>query len=203
MPRRFLSIGVIAVVFGLLSAAPRSDAAADPRVFINSLGTEGIQMMGPNVPAQQRAARFRELFQADFDVEGIGRFAIGRYWREFTPAQQQEFVRLFEEYTVQAYADKLGQYGGAQFQVIGSAPAGDEIVVNSIVNRSNGQPVRIDWHLAQEGDQYKVTDVYVDGVSMKVTQRDEFAKIIQNNGGQPSALLAVLRQELRSKGQRI
>jgi len=35
---------------------------------------------------------------------------------------------------------------------------------------------------------------------MKITQRDEFAKIIQNNGGNPSALLAVLRQELRGEG---
>jgi ABC-type transporter MlaC component len=35
---------------------------------------------------------------------------------------------------------------------------------------------------------------------MKATQRDEFAKIIQNNGGQPSALLAVLRQQLRDAG---
>jgi phospholipid transport system substrate-binding protein len=199
MSRRFLSIGVIAIAFGLLAAAPRANAAMDPGAFVGNLGNEGIQTIGAS--QQQRVARFNQLFQADFDVNGIGRFAIGRYWQAFTPEQQQEFLRLFQATTVEAYADKLGQYGGAQFRVLGTQPAGDEVVVSSEVVRSNGQPVRMDWHLTDEGGQYKVTDVYVDQVSMKVTQRDEFAKIIQNNCGQPSALLAVLRQQLHEAPQ--
>jgi phospholipid transport system substrate-binding protein len=197
MPRRSLLFGVIAIAFGLVGAAPRSDAAMDPKAFIGNLGQEGIQQLGPNVPPAQRIARFRQLFQADFDVPSIGRFAIGRYWQAFSPEQQQEFLRLFAEYTVQAYADKLGPYGGSQFRVMGAAPAGEEVVVSSEVNRPSGPPVRIDWHVAPGGEGYKVTDVYVDNVSMRITQRDEFAKIIQNNGGQPSALLAVLRQQVR------
>jgi phospholipid transport system substrate-binding protein len=46
------------------------------------------------------------------------------------------------------------------------------------------------------GGRYLITDVVVGGVSMKVTQRDEFAAIIQRNGGRPEALLAALRQQL-------
>jgi phospholipid transport system substrate-binding protein len=196
MPRRSLLLGVIAIAFGLFGAAPRSDAAMDPKAFIGNLGQEGIQMLGPNVPPAQRVARFHQLFQADFDVPSIGRFAIGRYWQAFTPEQQQEFLRLFTDYTVQAYADKLGPYGGSQFRVTSTAPAGDEVVVSSEVNRQNGAPVRMDWHVTAAGGGYKVTDVYVDNVSMRITQRDEFAKIIQNSGGQPTALLAVLRQKV-------
>jgi phospholipid transport system substrate-binding protein len=195
--RRFPILGVIAITFGLVAAAPHSDAAADPRAFVNNLGTEGIQSLGSNVPPQERVARFQTLFQSDFDVTGIGRFAIGRYWQAFSPEQQQEFLRLFQDYTVQAYADKLGEYGGARFEVTGTEPSADGVVVSSQAIRANGQPVQIDWHLTQDGGGYKVSDVYVDRVSMKVTQRDEFAKIIQNNGGQPTALLAVLRQELK------
>lgn len=200
MPRRFVSLGVIAIAFGLFAAAPRGEAAMDPGAFINNLGQEGIQALGPNVPPQQRIARFHQLFSADFDVDDIARFAIGRYWRALSPEQQAEFIQLFREYTVQAYADKLGKYGGARFQVIGSQPTGDGVVVDSEVIRTDGQPVRMDWHLVPSGDGFKINDVYVDNVSMKITQRDEFAKIIQNNGGQPSALLAVLRQELRGQG---
>jgi phospholipid transport system substrate-binding protein len=201
MSRHFLSFGVIAIAFGLLAAAPRANAAMDPDAFVGNLGDEGIQTLGPNVPQQQRTARFNQLFQADFDVNGIGRFAIGRYWQAFTPEQQQEFLRLFQATTVEAYAEKLGQYRGAQFRVLGSEPAGDEVVVSSEVLCPSGQPVHMDWHLIDEGGQYKVADVYVDQVSMKITQRDEFAKIIQNNGGQPNALLAVLRQQLRETPQ--
>jgi len=201
MPRRYLSFGAMVLAFALFAASPQGHAAMDPGAFVGTLGNQGIQTLGSNVPPAQRVARFRQLFQADFDVDGLGRFAIGRYWQAFTPEQQQEFLRLYQEYTIQAYADKLGQYGGAQFRVTGTQPSAGGAVVSSEVIRSNGQPVQIDWHLIDEGGGYKVSDVYVDRVSMKVTQRDEFAKIIQSNGGQPSALLAVLRQQLREHHQ--
>ena len=200
MSRRLLSLGVIAVAFALFTAAPPSDAAMDPNAFINDLGQQGIHSLGPNVPPQQRFARFRQLFEADFDVADIGRFAVGRYWRALNPAQQQEFLQLYREYTVQAYVEKLGKFGGAQFRVIGSEPYGDGVVVNSEALPPGGNAVRIDWHLVPSGDGYKVNDVMVDQVSMKVTQRDEFARIIQNNGGQPGALLAVMREQLRGQG---
>ena len=196
MLRRILAIGTVTVLCGLLIIT-RVHAAPDPRGFVNNLGDQGIQALGPNVPQPQRIARFRDLFQSNFDVSEIGRFVIGRYWRAYTPEQQQEFLRLFQEYTAIAYAERLSQYGGAQFATTGAQTNGDETVVSSQVRRQNGQPVEIDWHLIQQGDQFKITDVYVDRVSMKVTQRDEFAQIIQNNGGRPEALLAVLRQKLR------
>jgi phospholipid transport system substrate-binding protein len=191
-----MSFGATAVVVAFMVMAPRADAAPDPRAFVNNLGTEGIQMLGPNVPPAQRVGRFRQLFQSDFDVPGIARFAVGRYWQAFTPAQQQEFLTLFQEYTVKAYSDRLAQYGGAQFRVTGDRTQGDEMVITSEVSRPGGQPVQLDWHLVDQGGQYKITDVDFDRVSMKVTQRDEFAKIIQNNSGQPAALLAVLRQQI-------
>jgi phospholipid transport system substrate-binding protein len=97
---------------------------------------------------------------------------------------------------VRAYVAKLEPYGGSQLRVVGSEPSGGEVVVHSQVVRPSGQPVQIDWHVMGENGQYKVTDVFVDRVSMKATQRDEFAQVIQNNGGQPSALLAVLRQQI-------
>src|SRR5579863_8115110 len=120
MPRRYLSFGAMVLAFALFAASPQGHAAMDPGAFVGTLGNQGIQTLGSNVPPAQRVARFRQLFQADFDVDGLGRFAIGRYWQAFTPEQQQEFLRLYQEYTIQAYADKLGQYGGAQFRVTGT-----------------------------------------------------------------------------------
>jgi ABC-type transporter MlaC component len=78
----------------------------------------------------------------------------------------------------------------------GSRPNGDETIVSSEVQRRNGAPVRMDWHVANHNGRFLVTDVYVDGVSMRVTHRQEFAAIIQRNGGRPDALLAALRQQL-------
>ena len=129
-------------------------------------------------------------------MPGIGQFVLGRYWRVATPEEQQEFLRLFQEYIVQSYAARLGEYGGEPFRVIGSRASGGETVVTSEIARPNGSRVLVDWYVIERGGAPKITDIYVGGVSMKVTQRDEFASVIQRNGGRVDALLAQIRQRI-------
>jgi len=45
---------------------------------------------------ERKLSGFRELFREDFDVARLGRFVLGRFWPMFTPAEQQEFLGLFE-----------------------------------------------------------------------------------------------------------
>ena len=200
MMRRSFAIGAVVLALGAPAAVPPGAAAQDAVGFVRDLGNQAIQVLGPSVPHAQRVARFRQLFQDDFDVPGIGRFVLGRYWRVATPQEQEEFLKLFQEYIVQAYSVRLGEYGGQPFRVTGTRPGGDQIVVTSEVIRQNGTPVEIDWYLVNQGGRFRITDVFVAGVSMKVTQRDEFASVIQRNGGRVEALLSVLRQKLRATG---
>jgi phospholipid transport system substrate-binding protein len=190
------AIGVAALLAAGILALPHQAAAQDARAFIDGLGKQAIQVMGPSVPPAERTARFRELFARDFDLHGAGRFVLGPYANAMNPEQQQEFIGLFREYLAQAYARRLGEYGGEPFQVTGSRPGGNETIVTSQVLRRGGQPIEIDWHVAELDGRPVITDVQVDGVSMKVTHRSEFASIIQRNGGRPEALLAAMRQQI-------
>lgn len=176
---------------------PGGQSAAD---FIQKLGTQAIQVAGPSVPAAQRTALYRRMLADHFDMEGAARFALGPYGRGLSPEQRQEFMRLFTDTVAQAYSDKLSQYAGDPFRVIGVRPMGGESVVMSEVLRRGGPPIRIDWHVADHGGRFLVTDVYVDGVSQRVTERTDFAGIIQRNGGRPDAVLAALRQNLAQSG---
>ena len=187
---------ILLLACGLLGfAAPRQAAAEDPRSFVTTLGERAVQVLAPSVSPAQRLDRFRELFSTGFDVAGIGRFVLGRYWRTATPQEQQEFLALFQEYVVRAYSARLGSFGGEPFRVTGARPSGDETIVSSEIVMSSG-PIFIDWYLANNGGRYKITDVYIEGISMKVTQRDEFAAVIQRNGGSVGGLLSQLRQKL-------
>jgi phospholipid transport system substrate-binding protein len=44
---------------------------------------------------------------------------------------------------------------------------------------------------------YKISDIVIDGISMAMTPRSEFAQMIQRNGGQVEGLLAAMRQRVR------
>jgi phospholipid transport system substrate-binding protein len=194
---RWLKLPVLGIALICCAVAPLRHAAAaqDAAAFVTSIGTQGIQALGPEVPASQRLTRFRQLLQEDFDLAGIGLFALGKYRLSATPQEQQEFFRLYPDFTVRAFSNRLSEYGGASFRVTNRRQFGAETLVNSEVTRVDGSRVQFDWYLTEVGGGYRITDVVVAGVSMKVALRDQFAAWIQNNGGRTAALLAVLRQQ--------
>lgn len=199
MERRSLLACALNLVAGAFALDLPAAAAADPTALISSLGNRALEVLGKGTTEAQRAARFRELLREDFDVPGIARFVLGRYWNTATEEQRAEFVKLFEGYVAQAYATRLAEYAGETFKVTGSRPDPDGAVVSSQILRPAGQaPIKVDWRLSGRGGVYKISDVSVDGISMAVTQRSEFASVIQHNGGQVEGLIAMLRQ--RSAG---
>ena len=200
MKQRLFFVAVCLCVIGILLPS-RPAAAADPAAVVTSLGNEALKMLGKNVDPNLRVARFRQLFSADFDVPGIARFVLGRYWRVATPAQQQEFLKLFTDYIALAYSNRLAEYSGETLRVTGSRPAPDGELVSSEIVRANGQPpARVEWLLTPQNGAYKISDVIVEGVSMAVTQRSEFASVIQRNGGQVEGLITALRQKTEGAG---
>jgi phospholipid transport system substrate-binding protein len=200
MKRPLLLTAFLVVTLVILVPA-RPAAAQDPAAVITSLGNKALKVLGPNVDPNLRVARFRDLFQADFDVPGIARFVLGRYWRLAAPTQQQEFIRLFTDYIALVYANRLAEYSGETLRVTGTHPApGGELVASEII-RTNGQPpARVDWLLTPANGSYKITDVIFEGVSMAVTQRSEFASFIQRNGGQVQSLITALEQKTAGAG---
>jgi phospholipid transport system substrate-binding protein len=197
MTRRTVLAGFIIIVGAL--AAPAILAAADPAAIINNLGNRALEVLGKNATPAQRVARFHELFHEDFDVPGIARFVLGRYWKTATAEQQEEFVKLFEDYIALVYSNQLAAFSGETLRVTGSRTNAEEAVVASeIIRPSGAPPVKVDWHLTDRNGAYKISDVTLDGISMAVTQRSEFASVIQRNGGQVSNLIAQLREKTAS-----
>lgn len=200
MNRRLLLIAIGLFAVGPALPAPPAAAATDPAAVIASLGNEALKVLGKNVDPNLRVTRFRQLFTEDFDVPAIARFVLGRYWRLATPAQQQEFVHVFTNYIALAYANRLAEYSGETLRVTGTRAAPDGQLVSSQIIRTDGPPARVDWLLTPQGGAYKITDVVVEGVSMAVTQRSEFASVIQRNGGQVQGLITALREKTESAG---
>jgi len=185
---------VLASTLILMATVPC--VAADPGNFVANVGSQGIRALGSDVSVAERIARLRQLFRDDFDIPGIGLFALGRYRLTATPQEQQEFFRVYPDFTVRALSNRLDDYGGATFRVIGSRAVGNDTIVTSEVTRANGTRVQFDWYLSAVDGQYRITDVTVGGVSMKIALRDQFASWIENNGRRFGALLTVLRQQL-------
>lgn len=197
--KRFLLI--LMLIAPALGAPPHAaDAqAADAVAFISNLANRAIPVLTRSeIPEAERERHFRQLLHEGFDLNQIARLVLGRYWNQATPAEQAEFVRLLEEYLVQLYAARFADYQQVQLQVEGARNDQGQTIVHSVLLRPQGPPVAIDWRVEPARGRYVITDLIVEGVSMIITQRSEFASVIRQRGGQVEGLLQVLRQKTRS-----
>ena len=195
MTRRSVLTAAFALIVGALASTILA-AAADPAAVITNLGNRALEVLGKSATPAQRVARFHELFREDFDVPGIARFVLGRYWKTATTEQQGEFTKLFEDYIALVYSSQPAAYSGETLRVTGSrADPEGAIVASEIIRPSGAPPVKVEWHMTDQHGTYKIRDVAVDGISMAVTQRSEFASVIQRNGGQVQGLIAMLREK--------
>jgi phospholipid transport system substrate-binding protein len=200
MDRRiFLASTAAAALFAALPAQAAL-SPDDAKKFIDGLSDEAIgSLTGSSVTQAERETRFRNLLEAHFDMPGISKFVLGRYWKLASDPQQGEFEKLFETLLVQSYAKTFAQYGGEKFQVTKSWADGDgTVVVNSHVDRPNGDIIHLDWRVADQANAMRIVDLVVEGVSLRATHRSDFASAIQSNGGTIAALLDLLRQKVGS-----
>jgi phospholipid transport system substrate-binding protein len=199
MLRRTLLTAAAVLFIGALAPLVPAGAGTDPAAFINNLGNQ-LQAVTSNASPERRLAGLRELFRVDFDVPGLGRFVLGRFWRIFIPTEQQEFLGLFENYVVLTYSEKLSDYteDGGRLNVTGCRPDADGAIVSSKIIRGSGgyQPIKVDWRLTARDGSYKVSDIVIDGLSMAANGRSQLEGVVERNGGRPQAILAVMRQQI-------
>ena len=125
---------------------------------------------------------------------------LGRFWRIFTPWEQQEFLGLFENYVVLTFSEKPSDYteDGGRPSVTGCRPDPDGAIVSSKIIRGSGsyQPIRVDWRLTALNGSYKISDIIIDGLRMAENGRSQLEGVVERNGGRPQAIFAVMRQQI-------
>ncbi len=193
---------VIAMVMSWVMLVPdvASATLSEPAQFVQKLGdTALMSLTSKSAPRAQREKRVRDILTRNFDLNAIGKFALGTYWREATPAQQSEYLRLFEDMVVQTYTTRFEDYSGQSLKVEGSTSVSEkDFVVDSKVIQEDGPPVALEWRVRMKDGGLKVVDVIVEGISMSVTQRSDFSAVIQRGGGGVDALLVSLRDRKKT-----
>ena len=182
------------VMFGT-GQAPAAETI-EPVAFIEDIGQRAISSLTEReLSDQERQARFRKIFRRAFDIRTIARFSLGRYWRIASKPEREEYVGLFEDFIVQAYAHRFKDFDGESFEVGKVRRINDsDTLVLSRLRRPHGPPIQIHWRVRASG-KLKVVDVVVEGISMGITQRAEFASVIRNRGGKVAGLLTALREK--------
>lgn len=173
---------LMGVPFGLGVRADESGAAA----FINTLGADAVEIMKSrgSTTVEQREARFKELLIEGFHIKTIGRFVIGKYWKEATDEQKKAYDDVFPGFITRVYAARFDTYDGEIFELVQTAtdPNGDDWVRTRINRPGAAQSIAVDYRVRLFDGKHKVVDVVVEGISMLNTHRVEFASVVSKHG---------------------
>ena len=205
MGRRDLLAGLALGTALAMSPSPRAraaDAGGDgARAFVGDTADKAIALMANHaLPDAQRNQQFHDIFVATFDLPAIGEQVLGRYWKAATPEQKAQFLKLFEQEQVLIWAGRFKSYNGEKLTVESASADGAGWRVVSHIDKSGAQPIPMEWKVTQAGGGWRVTDLTVEGASMALTLRQDFASVIQANDGKIDALFGAMQKKIDQLG---
>lgn len=200
LPRATVMLFAAMALFLSFATAAKAETSAYEE-FVQQLGQQALDTLDQDdISEEKLAGEMRNWISRYFDADTIARFTLGRYWRVATEAEKKEYMELFREMVVNTYSGRLSDYSGETFEIRGSTRINDrDVMVHTrIIPTRRGAPTtQVDWRVRTINGEKQIIDVNVEGVSMSVTQRNEFSSVIQNGGGKVEALLVSLRDRVQ------
>ena len=142
--------------------------------------TQRSDLQGDAKKPERRALLRKELFPY-FNFEEMSRRSLGVHWKNRTPQERQEFVKLFTELLENSYAGKIEGYKGEKILFGKESLDLPYAEVKTAVVTPQGQEFSVDYRLLADGSRWRVYDIVIEGVSLVNNYRSQFAGILQKS----------------------
>ena len=194
--RRLVLTGMMGLAYTPARAQQMDIARAT--TFVDKAGQDLVNAINDQRLNQaQRRDKVASILRTAIDIEGTGRFILGRYVRQASPTELQDYLKLFDEIIIRNLSSRFGEYRGVKFSLGRSQQRTEEdALVSTLVERPNTPSFTLDWRVAEINGQPKVVDVIAEGTSLRLTTRSEYAAVIQRNSGRVASLLDAMRGQI-------
>jgi len=156
--------------------------------------------MKPEARTADRRAAIRTIANDLFDFTEISQRSLARHWQPRTPAEREEFARLFGDLLAYSYASKIEVYSGEKILYVGELLDGDLATVRTRIVTKQGTEIPVDYRLTRQADQWRAYDVLIEGVSLVGNYRTQFnAVILRTSYADLVKTLRVRREEAVGK----
>ena len=190
-----------ALAAAIVMAAPVVFAASDKidekvaAAHVQTLGSEALAAFTQTgVTPAQKEETFTKLMLKNIDFNELSARVMGPAGSKATPADRKEFTRLFAAYFINTVNEMLKGLNVTAFTVgrVKVQP-NQEVIVDTTIQKSDGQAIEAGWRLQSAGGVLKVVDVYVQGASAAGHFQDRMKQSTQTSvKGQNDRLKQVL-----------
>ncbi|MGD0231229.1 MAG: ABC transporter substrate-binding protein [Syntrophorhabdales bacterium] len=185
---------VCMVPFPAFAGAPLDAVKTNANGVLEVLRDPKLQgESGKKVKEQRVEAAADKLF----DYVELSKRTLGLNWNKFSPEQRKEFVELYKTILKNAYVDKITAYTSERVNFTKEEPLSETTVEVQSVVVSKGGETPIYYRVIKKGNEWRVYDVVIEGVSLIGNYRTQFREILGNNP--PETLLETLRKKVGKK----
>ena len=160
-------------------AKPDADKA---KAFMQTIANQTLVLLSNKTPKADRVTKLIPLLQENLAMNLIGRATLGRNYKKLKGDTAQKFNDNFGIWVALNVATKLGGISLKEFNVLNTASGKKDVTVRTKVTSVDGLSVTADWRVRDFDGTLKIIDLKLDGISMIVTQRSEFASVVKNKG---------------------
>lgn len=188
--KQFLQL--IIFCFGLFSAAPLQAApiaATEAKTWAQDKGNLLLETFQV-ADLQVKYKKLDELFVQYVDLEYIGKFVVGKHWKEMTPEQQSKYLGLFKRYSLGVYKSfPLTFKDEIIFEILNADSRADYTDVSAQINLGKNfdnpslQKIMVSFRLSKKGKEIKLIDIKLAESSLILSYRNRFYEMIANNDG--------------------
>lgn len=166
---------------------PANASPEQARDFVSRLGDETIKIVTSDASTNEdKLQKLSELFNKSVDTKWIGRFVMGRYWRQANEEQQKEYLTYYAKYLTNSYVPRFREYNNQELVITDfyqEKGEENEYWVSTKIHSQDEADIKVDYRIIKNaaGD-YQIIDVVAEGISLITTQRSEFGSILSRKG---------------------
>jgi phospholipid transport system substrate-binding protein len=183
MKRSAYGAKILSLIVVLCLSSPCPANAGEPLEVVKTAAEKAIQILKD--PALQgkdkkkeRIDRLREVANPIFDYEEMAKRALGPHWRRRSPAEQEEFVKLFRDFLEKSYSDKVDLYDG-QRVVFGRETIDQDFAqIESTFINSKREEFAVHYKLRRADGNWKIYDAVFENISIVNNYRSQFDRVI-------------------------
>lgn len=175
---------ILAVIVMQVASPAPAWAFPTPLDTVNQVINTSLPVLrDKHTPLAQRRRQLRELLEHHFDFADMARITLGYHWRELNATQRAKFTEMFTAFIENAYLSKIQDYSGQDVAVLGQNSEGEGFSrVRSQIIQPGKQPIKVDYLLRELNGDWKIYDVTVDAISIVANYRNQFNRVINDQG---------------------
>jgi phospholipid transport system substrate-binding protein len=198
--RRTAIIGIGAVALQITSPKLFRDAwaqAGDQAIgFVKNTCEQLAAIVNSTASPQEMRVRLKTVIDLTVDVDDVGRFCLGRFWRLATPDQQKQYMALFHDLMVTKIANHLGEFRGVQVTTGLARKSADTQIVITTIEGPRTSTRRVDWVVSTSTGAPRIVDLLAGDTSLRLTQSADFISYLARNNYSIPDLIDAMRQML-------